>query len=644
MFIFLRAGSLLICALLLSHSLSAATLHQQRYDLRIAEQLVTVAHQRYSRITVNGQFTAPTLEFVEGDVAEIHVYNDLPKQATAIHWHGILLPGMMDGVHALNQFQAIETGQEFIYRFPIRQSGTYWYHAHAKGQEQDGLYGAIMIHPKASNQLNSAQQPMSASNSAITEIVMLSDFHASKSQQILRHLKQSGDYYQQSRQTLGDVFKQAATQGWRDTWQARTMWNKMRMSPTDLADVSGYQYLINGQTQDAPWQRDFTAQQPLRLRIVNASAMTFFDLRIPQLTLKVVAADGQEVQPMDVDELRIAPSETYDVLVLPQAQDYQIQAEALDRSGFALGYLRSNAPVKNSQAALLAQPIARPRTLLSMQDMGMHNIHMQHDAMVQKPMDAQAMPAQPSDNNAMAMHDMSAMKNMDDMPMHHHAMSTPTTLLVPKAPLAQQQRSTIDHSAHRQPLAQPATTVRPLGWADASTPKNQRVLRYTDLVSLNLQPDTRPASRSIDIHLDGNMQRYIWTLNGKTQAQAEPIQLRYGERVRIHFINDSMMAHPMHLHGMFMQLDNGQDPSRMPNKHTVIVPPGQRVSVLLTANEEGEWLLHCHLLYHMMAGMMNQVVVSRDHHMDDASMDPSAIPSPMTLAAPTHIGGTHEHH
>ncbi|MCU4440693.1 copper resistance system multicopper oxidase [Acinetobacter lwoffii] len=536
----------------------------KEYDLTIAEQTVNITGKPLKRITVNGKFVAPLLEFEEGDDAVIRVHNKLKNQDSSIHWHGLILPGIMDGVPGFNQFEGIAPNKTYEYKFKVRQNGTYWYHSHSKGQEQDGLYGALVIYPKNKTPLTSSEK------TDRDYVVLLSDFHNSTSDQITKNLKKEADYYQNRRETVFDVMKQVKRDGLKATWQDRSMWNQMRMLKTDMSDVTGYTFLMNGKTPQQNWTGNFKAGEKVRLRFINASAMSFFDVRIPNLKMTVVSADGQPVKPVPVDEFRIGTAETYDVIVEPKQAHYQIEAESIDRTGFSVGTLHdeNTSPVKQ-----IEMPKPRPRSLLTMEDMGMnHDMSsmkgMNHDMSSMKGMD----------------HDMSSMKDMNhDMPMNS---------------------ATVKAASDKND-----NTV--FGWANASTPEGNKALQYSDLQSLDPQKDTRAAEREIEIRLGGNMERYIWTINGKKFNEADPLVVKYGERIRLKFVNDSMMAHPMHLHGMFMQLENGQDPSNMPNKHTVIVPPGKTITTLLTADELGEWAIHCHLLYHMSAGMMNKLIVAQ---------------------------------
>jgi CopA family copper-resistance protein len=531
----------------------------KEYHLYIDEAIVNLTGKPVKRITVNGQFPAPSLAFQEGDDAVIHVHNQLKNQDSSIHWHGLLLPGIMDGVPGFNGFNGIKPQSHFTYKFKVRQNGTYWYHAHSKGQEQDGLYGPLVIYPKD-------KKPLSTSEMTERDyVVMLSDFHEKTSDQIQKNLKISAEYYQNQRETLGDVWKQVQRDGLKATWSDRKMWNQMRMLKTDLSDVTGYTFLINGKTPEQNWAGQFKPNEKVRLRFINASAMSFFDVRIPHLKMTVVSADGQPVQPVSVDEFRIGTAETYDVVVEPQKAAYQIEAESIDRSGFAIGTLHNEFTTKPS----IQSPQARPRAILNMADMGHAEMHgMNHSNM------------QHSDT-----------PNVDHAKMNHGDMHE------------------MDHS-HDQNMASKTSNPVVEGWANASTPKGDKALQYSDLKSLTPQPDTREASSELVIRLGGTMERYIWTINGQKFSDAQPLKVKYGERIRIKFINDSMMAHPMHLHGMFMQLENGQPAVDMPNKHTIIVPPAKTVTALLTADELGEWAIHCHLLYHMSAGMMNKLIVA----------------------------------
>lgn len=656
----LLKASVVVCCVLSSHWALAAV---KEYHLEIAENKVNINGKNFPRITVNGQFPAPQLEFEEGDEAVIHVRNRLKNQDSSIHWHGLLLPGLMDGVPGFNGFKGIKSQQEFTYRFNVRQSGTYWYHAHSMGQEQDGLYGALIIHPKATP----TAKPDSITNQDY--VVMLSDFHPSKSHQILANLKKDAEYYQNKRETLLDVLKQSQNTGLKATWKDRSMWNQMRMLKTDLSDVSGYTYLVNGKTSQQNWSLPFKPKDKVRLRFINASAMTFYDVRIPHLKMTVVAADGQEVQPVKVDEFRIGNAETYDVIVEPNDEfpAYQIQAEAIDRSGFAIASLQNQTQAQPP----LSMPTARPRAILNMADMGHSDGMQHHDAADHANISDSKEPDSATTNNAKShasMNHAAAVDTPEDHVTTHttaidstaihstssHTASTHTEMQhdaamqdmnhdqmkmsdVETMPMDHQQHSSTSHQHqqinHEQEAVHSSQQSQVIeGWANASTPIGMKALQYSDLKSLIPQKDVRQPTRELVIRLGGNMERYIWTINGKKFTEATPLKVNFGERVRLTFINDSMMAHPMHLHGMFMQLENGQNLQDLPNKHTLVVLPGKSVSALLTADELGEWAIHCHLLYHMSSGMMSKLVVA---NVKDAPVD--------TMKMDTQ-GASHEHH
>jgi len=522
------AGLSLVIALFaaVSHAHAAAA----EFHLELASRKITIDGRTAEALTINGTLPGPLLRFREGDDVVIHVTNRM-KDLSALHWHGLLVPPGMDGVPGLGGFKGIAPGETFTYRFKARQSGTYWYHAHSGTQEQAGLYAPLIIDPKDADPIEAQRD----------HVVLLSDFTTEDGSEILRNLKGNHEYYNRGRRTAGDFVRDMREKGLGPTLKDRADWGDMRMDPTDLADVSGYTFLVNGKSPAGNWTGLFTPGERVRLRIINGSAMSFMDVRIPGLKMIVVQADGQNVEPVVVDEFRIAPAETYDVIVTPREDKaYTLFAEPIDRSGYAAATL---APREGLRGEI---PERRPRTILTMEDMGMaHGDHAGHAG---------------------------------------HG----------------------DHAGH-EPAA--ATPGRPSGWADASTPKGQRALRYADLRSLTPQPDTRAAEREITVRLGGSMNRYIWTLNGQTMADAEPVALKFNERIKLTFVNESMMAHPMHLHGMFVQLLNGQPAERLPNKHTVIVEPGKSYTVMLTANEPGEWAFHCHLLYHMASGMMTKVTV-----------------------------------
>lgn len=548
---------ILLCAslaLVLGLTPLAAVAKTVEYKLDIARETVNITGTPVEKITVNGEIPGPTLTWQDGDDVIIKVTNHMDED-TSIHWHGILLPGEMDGVPGLNGFPGIRPGETFTYRFKLRQTGTYWYHAHSNVQEQDGVYGSLVVKPKGSDPIKADRD----------YVVLLSDFSPENGHAILGNLKMDSEYYQFDRRTVGDFFDDVDEYGFSAAWKNAKGWGQMRMLPTDLADVTGYTFLTNGKTPGQNWTGLFKPGEKVRLRFINASAMSIYDVRIPGLKMTVVEADGQRVEPVTVDEFRFGVAETYDVMVEPKENKaYTIAAEPIDRTGFALGTL---APREGMKGEI---PKQRPRALLTMADMGMGH-HMDHSTM---------------DHDSMTEGEMELMrKNMQS------------------------------------------------GWAKAGVPEGMKGLAYEDLRYYGTQKDTRPPDRTVEMILGGNMERYIWTMNGKKFENAEPVRLKYGERVRIKYINETMMAHPIHLHGMFTQLENGQQANKMPNKHTVIVPPGGTVSVILTADEPGEWAFHCHLIYHMLSGMMTTAVVSK---IDSEDTVPHVEPVKME-------GGHHAH-
>ena len=594
-----------ITALLLACGISTPIIAEE-YNLTVDQVSVTITGKPTKALAVNGTIPGPLLRFQEGAEAVVHVTNNLDKN-TSVHWHGLLLPGDMDGVPGFNGFKEIAPGETRTYRFPLRQSGTYWYHSHSGLQEQAGIYGPLIIEPEGTD-------PVQADHDYV---VMLSDFTEENPESILRNLKVNPGHYNYSRRTIGDFFKDAKAHGLSNAIKDRNAWGKMRMDPTDLADVTGYTFLINGQTAEQNPNFAFQKGDKVRLRFINGSAMTYFDVRIPGLKMTVVEADGRDVQPVPVDEFRIAVAETYDVIVEPDAdQAYTIFAESMDRSGFARATL---SPAPRMSAALPGQ---RPRALLNMEDMGM-SMDMGMDMSNDKTVTTGSMMQMEGDTHAM--HHSTWLKRLM------------TWMLCPKRKCNRpahmrwimrrwiMRRWIMRRWIMRRwitalwitmpwiwimvirtcPVMQINRAAGVLGFQ-----KRQKCLSYADLKSLVPNKDLRPPQREIIVNLTGNMERYIWTINDKKFADAKPVELRYGERVKMTFVNDTMMAHPMHLHGMFVELDNGQT-THKPEKHVVNVPPGKSYSVLITADEVGEWAFHCHLLYHMSSGMMRKVVVAR---------------------------------
>lgn len=526
----------------------------REFDLAVTKTRITVDGTSTPALAIGGEVPGPVMRWKEGEEVVVRVTNRL-NEPTSIHWHGLLLAGVMDGAPGFNGFIAIAPGETYTYRFALRQAGTYWYHSHSAGQEQQGMYGAIVIEPVKAESVRADRD----------YVVMLSDHTAEHPDTILRKLKADSEAYVTRPRNFMDFIRDVRRDGFGAAARDRLAWGDMRMSPTDLADVTGYQFLMNGRGGEDNWTALFKPGERVRLRFINASAMTFFDVAIPGLRMVVVAADGQNVVPVPVDEFRFGVGETYDVLVNPRdAKAFTIMAEPIDRSGFVRGTL---APREGMQADI---PPLRPRTLLSMADMG-----------------------------SMGGMDHSKMAGMDGMAgMDHSKMAGMGSM------------AGMDHSKMGQPAA-PATADGPppplVGWAEAATPPGKKALSYTDLKSMVVSKGAAP-TQEIVVELNGNMNRYGWTLNGKRFDESQPIRVKLGERVRIKYVNTTMMAHPMHLHGMFVELENGQA-DRRPLKHVVVVKPGAEASVVLTASEVGDWPFHCHLLYHMNAGMMTRFVV-----------------------------------
>ncbi len=566
-----------ILGIVLASAAAWSSARAEHVDVRLTVDVTEIAvnGERVEKLTINGGVPGPTLRWREGDHVTIHVTNNT-DEPTSVHWHGIMLPGIMDGAPGFNGFLGIKPGETYTYTFHIRQSGTYWYHSHSGTQDQSVL-GAIVIEPLAPD----------AHAAARDEVILFSDLTHEDSDQVLTNLKADSGWYNNSRRTLMDFFSDAGRSGFGDALRDRMDWGSMRMDPTDLADVTGYAFLANGRTPDENETVIFRKGEPVRLRLINGSAMTFFDVRIPGLPMTVVAADGNDVQPVTVDELRMGVAERYDIIVTPQEDKaYTLFAESLDRAGYALVTLAPTAGMRG------LVPERRPRAILSMDDMGM----------------------------AHAGHGESSTAD----PHAGHTMHGAGAAADP-------------HAGHAMHVATPPN-AQPVGWA-SGFPADARVLSYADLFNRHANVDNAPPARIITVRLTGNMERYVWSMNDQVFDPASGIHVRHGERVRIQFVNETMMAHPMHLHGMFFELENGS-PDHRPLKDTVIVPPGKSVSVVLTAVETGSWPLHCHLLYHMVSGMMTQFVVEPPGASDDA-ITPSGATVPV---APLGFGGGHNPH
>ena len=605
----------------------AKVLSGNKFNLNIDYQTVNYTGKKRLATTVNGGLPGPTLRWKEGERVTLRVTNNL-KEDSSIHWHGIVLPSTMDGSPGFD-FDGIQPGETFEYEFEVKQNGTYWYHSHSGFQEQTGLLGAIIIDPKEADPVIYDRDM----------VIVLSDWTDTAPEKIYTNLKKMSHYYNYRERTVSDTWRDIKNKGIARTWSERAMWNHMRMSDTDIADVTGYTYLINGTTPEQNWLGLFKPNEKVRLRFINGAAMTMFDMRIPGLKMTVVAADGQNIQPVEIDEFRIGNAETYDVIVSPEAdRAYTLFAQTIDRTGFARGTLTTNPNLRAETPALDAAPI------LSHQDMGMDMSSMDHSAHESHDM-------KNMDSTDHSHHDMSSMGNMEGMDHSGHDMSAIGDIAGMNHSGHDMSNMSdmagMDHSTHDMNAMQASqTNLAKVGFGSnfdsgtkvthnkneygthvdnrSETPasgladpgiglrdhqKNygRKVLTYADLRSLSPTYDKREPSREIELHLTGNMYRYMWSINGQSFMEAAPLQLKYGERVRIILINDTMMTHPIHLHGMWSEIETG-DPDFIPRKHTVLVQPGSKISYLLTADAKGSWAYHCHLLYHML-GMMRMVVV-----------------------------------
>ncbi|MGF7205069.1 copper resistance system multicopper oxidase [Sphingobium olei] len=527
--------------------------------LTVGESHFATGGRSAHAITINGTLPAPLIRLKEGQTVRLAVTNRL-KEDTSIHWHGLIVPFQMDGVPGIS-FPGIRPGETFAYEFPIRQSGTYWYHSHSGMQEAMGHYGPIVIDPAGLDPVQADRE----------HVIVLSDWSPVHPHVLLKRLKQMGGYHNFQKQTLAGLIA-----GRDQSLKERIDWGKMRMDPTDISDVTGstYSFLVNGHGTPENWTGLFLAGERVRLRIVNASAMTNFNVRLPGLPMTVVQCDGQHVQPVETDEFQIGIAETYDVLVQPtEAKPYGLIAEAIDRSGLVRATL---APQIGMVAPI---PPLRQRPLLTMKDMGMDMSGM--------------------DMGQNGVIDLSQPANES---MSGHSMKMLDPSVAPDVPMGPGVATLSAMPADR-------TADRPTGLEDV----DHRVLTYADLKALEPNSDTRPPTRALDIHLTANMERYMWSFDGvKLSEGAEPIAFRHMERVRVTLINDTMMPHPIHIHGHFFQLVTGEDAATNPRKHTVNVLPGGKVSFDLTADAIGDWAFHCHMLMHMHAGMMRVVTVRHE--------------------------------
>jgi len=580
-------------------------------DLTVTGQEYVVDGRRGHSVAVNGSVPAPLLRLQEGSRVRLTVNNHM-NEDTSIHWHGVLVPFEMDGVPGVS-FPGIKPHSTFVYEFPLIQAGTYWYHSHSGLQEQLGLYGPIIIEPAGPDPIVFDRE----------HLIVLSDWTFMHPHVLFERLKQQGGFFNRQKLTLAERFGGTDPQ----SPQERQMFARMRMDPTDISDISAaaYRFLVNGHSPQENWTGLFRPAERVRLRVINAATQTIFNLRIPGLPMTVVAADGADVRPVEVDELQIGNAETYDIIVEPGDQAYALIAETIDRSGMAIATLAPRAGMRGEA------PPLRERPVLGMKDMGMDHSAMEpagmdhsmvddttmdHGAMDHSAMDHSAMEHAAMDHGAMEHSAMehSAMDHsgMDSSTMDHAGMSDS---VVPAAASGMAGMSMRDKSKVDFPVGAGVDMIAPMPMDRVGDPGlgledvGHRVLTYRDLAALSPVGDTREPSSTVEIDLTGNMERFMWSMDGrKLSENPEPYRFARNERVRLRLINDTMMTHPMHLHGHFFEIVNGQG-TLQPQKHTVRVLPGGYVDLDLTADAPGDWAFHCHLLYHMHAGMMRVVKV-----------------------------------
>ncbi len=573
------------------------------FDLTIGHSRVAIGGHSGHAVTINGTLPGPLLRFREGENLTLRVRNML-EEDTSIHWHGLLVPFYMDGVPGVS-FPGIKSGDTFTYEYAVPQSGTYWYHSHSGLQEQSGHYGPIIIDPAERDPVSSDRE----------YVLVLSDWSFNHPHQVFAKLKKNNDLFNFQQRTIADFIKDAGENGLGATIEDRAMWGRMRMSATDISDVTAaaYTYLINGHSTTDNWNAIFNVGERIRLRIINASAMTIFNFRIPGLPMTIVAADGLNVQPVATDEFQIGVAETYDVIVEPKrARPFPIVAEAIDRSGQVVATF---APKPDMRATA---PLLRERPILTHKDMGMAMGGMDHGAMsgggeMSAPMDHVAMghgSTADAQTDAAPKTEMASMRGTTGMSDMSHDMSGGEM---------QEHNHKTGFGVDNVAMA-PTNRLDEPGLGLENVP--HRALRYSQLRSLEPNPDTRSPEREMEIHLTGNMERYMWSLDGvKFSAVTEPIVFHEGERLRVTLVNDTMMTHPIHLHGMFFDLVVDESDHK-PRKHTVNVKPGEKLSFDVTADHVGDWAFHCHLLFHMHAGMMQVVSVRPRSGMDHDRMDP----------------------
>lgn len=551
-----------------------------KFDLTIGETSVNITGRVRTGTLINGSLPAPLLRWREGDEITLRVTNRL-ADTSSIHWHGILLPFQMDGVPGLS-FNGIQPGKTFTYQFKVQQTGTYWYHSHSRFQEQTGVYGAIVIEPRGGERFKADRD----------YAVVLSDWSDESPEVIFANLKKMSDFYNFNQLTAADFVRDVSAMGMQKALVKRKMWNQMRMSPTDLSDITGstYTYLMNGSAPDGNWTALFNRGEKVRLRFINGSAQSIFDVRIPGLKMMVVSADGQDVEPVSVEEFRISVAETYDVIVEPDDdRAFTMFAQSIDRTGYARGTL---APREGMVAEVPA--LDKPQWLtmvdmmgaMAMPGMGMHD----HAAM-------------PSSGGAMRSMNHGGSQDMAGMDHATMGRGDGKSKPMPKVLHARTEYGPgVDMHVDmpRNNIDDPGIGLRE---------RKYKVLTYADLHTIGGSIDKREPGREIELHLTGNMERYMWSFDGQKFSDSKPLHFRYGERLRIVLVNDTMMPHPIHLHGLWSEMESPEGKFQV-RKHTIMVQPAQRISYAVSADARGNWAYHCHLLYHMEAGMFRKVVVS----------------------------------
>jgi CopA family copper-resistance protein len=561
-----------------------------QYNLTVDPVTIDTGEFTRSGIGFNGASPGPVLRFKEGEDVTINVTNNL-SESTSIHWHGLILPYQQDGVPGIS-YNGIAAGETFTYNFPITQSGTYWFHSHTGFQEPDGAYGAIIIDKKKREPFRYDKE----------YVVQLTDTHPHSGDRIMRNLKMMPDYYNRKQRTFFDFFKDTEEKGFGAAMADYKAWGKMRMMPTDIEDLQGFTPLINGKSADQNWTGLFKPGERIRLRFINSSAMTYFDIRIPGLKMTVVQSDGNNVQPVPVDEFRLAVAETYDVIIHPKEDKaYTLFAETMGRTAYARGTL---APREGMTAEV---PKMREAPLLTMADMGMTHEGMNHGAMMSGgKMDHSKMMA----GGAHKMPDGTVMKDGTMKGMADGKMAAGGGHKMPDGTMMKG----MDHSAMAtaDPFYAAGSGLAP------SAANGGKFLSYNDLRAQKPLYKLRDATREIELRLTGNMERYSWSINDVKYEDAEPIRLQYGERVRFKFVNETMMTHPMHLHGMWSILDTGKGKWN-PIKHVVSVSPGTTVYMETEVDAPGQWAFHCHLSYHADSGMFRKVVVEGGPRADGGS-------------------------